>query len=345
MEQKAVCIGKHLVGEGQPVFIIAEVSANHRGQIETALSAIDAAAEAGADAVKFQHLTAEKIAAEPLSAFYKSAELPYAWTPKLSARAKERNIIFLSTPFDHEAVDVLDDVGVPAFKVASYEMTDDILLRYIAKKGKPIILSTGMAYMEEVKHAVDVIRQAGNEQIAVLHCVSLYPPEPKDLNLKAIETMRRELALPIGFSDHSAPSSNAATLGAVALGACIIERHITDSQDGGSNDDKNSMTIEQFKHMVAEVRALTFALAGSGIKEPVSASDRAMDEMSERGTRRSLYAARDISMGETLMEDMIITLRPMRGVEPKDLHRILGKKISHTIKARQPLTFADFPAE
>lgn len=344
MSVQSISIGGREVGNGQPVFIIAEVSANHRGNIETVLKAIDAAAEAGADAVKFQHLTSTKIAAEPLSAFYKSAELPYEWTPKLVARAKERNIIFLSTPFDHEAVDVLDEAGVPAFKVASYEMTDDILLRYIAGKGKPIILSTGMAYLEEVAHAIKVIRNERNEQIVVLHCVSLYPPEPKDLNLKAIETMRHELALPIGFSDHSDPSSNAATLGAVALGACIIERHITDSQEGGSNDDKNSMTIAQFKHMVEEVRSLTSSLAGSGVKEPVSAPERAMDEMSERGTRRSLYAARDIAAGETLTKDIVITLRPMRGVEPKDLERIIGKKALHTISARSPITLGDIEA-
>lgn len=341
MNVKSINIGGREVGEGQPVFIIAEVSANHRGDIETALALIDSAAEAGADAVKFQHLTHDKIAAEPLSDFYKSAELPYAWTPQLIAWAKEKDIIFLSTPFDREAVDVLDAAGAPAFKVASYEMTDDILLRHIAKKGKPVILSTGMAYLEEVSHAVDVIRNEGNEQIAALHCVSLYPPVPRDLNLKAIETMRRELSLPIGFSDHADPSSNVATLGAVALGACIIERHITDSQEGGSNDDKNSMTAAQFKHMVEEIRALTFALSGSGIREPVFAPDRAMDEVSERGTRRSLYAARDIASGEALTEDMLITLRPLRGIEPKDLRQVIGKKALHAIPARSPITRED----
>lgn len=341
MSAKSIRIDEREVGDGTPVFIIAEVSANHRGNIETALSAIDAAAEAGADAVKFQHLTHDTIAAEPLSSFYTSAEMPYEWTPRLVARAEERNIIFLSTPFDREAVDVLDAAGAPAFKVASYEMTDDILLRYIAKKEKPIILSTGMAYLEEVKHAVDVILHEGNEQIAALHCVSLYPPEPQDLNLKAIETMRYELGLPIGFSDHSDPSSNAAALGAVALGACIIERHITDSQEGGSNDDKNSMTVAQFKHMVEEVRALEAALSGSGEKAPVSAHERAVDEMSERGTRRSLYAARDIAAGEGLTEDMVITLRPLRGIEPKDAGRIMGRKALHAIPARFPITWAD----
>ncbi len=344
MSLQSFRIGNREVGDGQPVFIIAEVSANHRGKIETALSAIDAAAEAGADAVKFQHLIHDKIAAEPLSAFYKSAELPYAWTSKLIARAKEKNIIFLSTPFDIEAVDVLEDADVPAFKVASYEMTDDILLRYIAKKERPVILSTGMAYLEEVAHAVRVIKEEGNAQVIVLHCVSLYPPKPQDLNLKVIETMRRELSLPIGFSDHSAPESNAATLGAVALGACVIERHITDSQEGGSNDDKNSMTAGQFKRMVEEIRALEASLSGSGIKEPVSAPDRAVDEMKERGTRRSLYAARDIRAGETLAEDMMITLRPVRGVEPKDLGRVVGKKVLHAIPARSPILRKDLEA-
>lgn len=341
MNTRCVNIGNREVGEGKPVFIIAEVSANHRGNIETALKAIDAASSAGADAVKFQHLTHNKIAAEPLSSFYKSAELPYEWTDKLIARAKEKNIIFLSTPFDKDAVDVLHDANIPAFKVASYEMTDDILLRYIAKKGRPIILSTGMAYLEEVKHAVDIIKKEGNDQIIVLHCVSLYPPEFQDLNLKAIQTLHRDLGRPVGYSDHADPSSNIATLGAIALGACVIERHITDSQDGKSNDDKNSMTIDQFKYMVTEIRALEAALSGSGIKEPVYAPNRAVDEMKERGTRRSLYAARNITKGETLDASMIITLRPMRGIEPKDLGKIIGKKALHNISARSPISYKD----
>lgn len=354
----AISIGGRLVGEGQPVFVIAEVSANHRGNIETALAAIDAASAAGADAVKFQHLTGDKIAADipmdalwdgkpvgTLSAFYAKSELPYEWTSQLAARAQERNIIFLSTPFDREAVDILDAANVPAFKVASYEMTDDILLRYIAKKGKPVIISTGMAYLEEVKHAVEVIQKEGNNQIVVLHCVSLYPPHYGDLNLKAIHTMRHELALPVGYSDHSSPASNAATLGAIALGACVIERHITDSQEGGSSDDKNSMTVAQFKHMVEEIRALTEALSGSGIKSPVSAPDRVSDEMTERNTRRSLYAARDIAEGEVLTEDMVIDLRPLRGIEPKDLGSIVGKKAVRAVTARQPLLLANFTTD
>lgn len=340
----SVTIGSRKVGDGQPCFIIAEVSANHRGDIKTALSMIDAAKSAGADAVKFQHLKHDKIAAEPLSGFYKSAELPYEWTPQLIARAKEKGIIFLSTPFDKEAVDLLDEAQAPAFKVASYEMTDDVLLRHIAKKGRPIILSTGMAYLKEVKHAIDVIKKQKNNKIVVLHCVSLYPPQPKDLNLKAIQTMRRKLGRPIGYSDHAGPLSNAATLGAVTLGACVIERHITDSQDGNSNDDKNSMTIEQFKHMVEEVRSLEASLSGSGEKKPISAPSRPVDEIKERGTRRSLYAVRNIKAGERIEESMLITLRPMRGIEPKDLGKVIGKKAIRNIAARSPITTKDIKA-
>jgi sialic acid synthase SpsE len=354
MTAATISIGGRLVGEGQPVFIIAEVSANHRGDIKTALSAIDAAAAAGADAVKFQHLTGTKIAADvpieamwngkpvgTLSAFYAKSEMPYSWTPELVARAREKKIIFLSTPFDFEAVDVLEAAHTPAFKVASYELTDDFLLEYLAAKGKPIIVSTGMADLEEVKHAVKVIEAKGNKQIAVLHCVSLYPPRPADLNLKAITTLRRELALPVGYSDHAAPFSNSATLGAVALGACIIERHITDLQEGGSNDDKNSMTVEQFKHLVKEIRSLSAALSGSGLKQPVRDPSRERDEVSERQTRRSLYAARDIAAGETVERSMVITLRPLRGIEPKDYPKIEGKKTRRPIAARSPIGWAD----
>ena len=353
-----VNIGGRSVGTGHPALIIAEVSANHRGNLDVALRAIDAAAEAGADAVKFQHLRAEHIAADvpaefewkgqkdfkTFSEFYKKSELPYEWTPKLALRAKERDIMFLSTPFDKEAVDVLEP-HVPAYKVASYEMSDDMLLGYIARKKKPVILSTGMAYLDEVKHALDVLRGGGSSEVIVLHCVSMYPPEPPDFNLHAIETIRRELNVPVGFSDHSLPGSNTATLGAIALSACVIERHITDSQTGGSRDDENSMTPEQFTYMVKQVRELETML-GTGIKTPVSRPEAGMDEMHERRTRRSLYAARDIPAGTPVTEDMVVTLRPVRGVEPKDFNLINGKKTKRDIKARAPITLNDFfPAQ
>lgn len=349
-----VKIGDRLVGKGQPTFIIAEVGANHRGDINVALHAIDNAAEAGADAVKFQHLTGTKIAADtiiydewhgksigPLSGFYKSAEFPYEWTERLVAHAKKRGIMFLSTPFDTEAVDVLETAGVDAYKVASYEMTDDILLRYVAKQGKPVIISTGMAYLEEVAHAVRIIQEEGNTQIVILHCVSIYPPKSfADLNLRAITTLQEAFKLPVGYSDHSAPPYHAIPIAAVALGACVIEKHVTDARTGGSNDDPNSLEPSEFKRMVEEIRNTESALSGSGIKQPVVCSDHTLggDEIFDRFARRSVYAARDLKAGETLTEDMVITLRPWGGIAPKDIGLFLGKKIARDVSARAPLT-------
>lgn len=348
---KTVKIGDRLVGEGQPSFIIAEVGANHRGNIELAYKAIDDAANARADAVKFQHLTGDKIAADtmiyashnskpvgPMSSFYKTAEIPYNWTDKLVAHAKKRGIMFLSTPFDIEAVDVLDKADVNAYKVASYEMTDDILLRYIAKKGKPIIISSGMAYLEEVAHAVRVIQEAGNMQIIILHCVSIYPPKFANLNLRAITTLRDAFKLPVGWSDHSAPPHHTAPIVAVTLGACVIEKHVTDSREGGSNDDPNSLEPSEFKAMVAEIRNAEAALSGSGVKQPVALEGHEQDEIFDRFARRSCYAIRDLMAGEKLTEDMVITLRPFGGITPADLRHYLGRSLVEDVPARQPIT-------
>lgn len=355
---EVVSIGDRLVGKGQPVFIIAEVGANHRGKIDEALRSIELAAEAGADAIKFQHLTHDKIAADTivyeewhekpvgaLSEFYRSAEMPFEWTDKLIAHAKKHNIMFLSSPFDADAADLLETAGVPAFKIASYEMTDDILLRYIARKGKPIILSTGMAYLEEVAHAVRVIQEEGNNEIVLLHCISIYPPKSfADLNLRAIETLGEAFKLPVGYSDHSKPPYLAAPIAAVALGACVIEKHFTTEREGGSNDDLNSLEIEDFKRTVEEIRNTEQALLRAGIKQPVSSEDHALgkDEIADRWARRSLYAVRDIPAGALLTEDMIITLRPWGGIAPKDARLVIGKKVLRAIKARSPITWGDF---
>lgn len=352
---EAVKIGDRLVGAGHPCFVIAEVGANHRGDIKLAYKLIDKAKEAGADAVKFQHITHDRIAADTivyddwhgksigaLSDFYKSAEMPYEWTAKLIAYSKKRGIMFLSTPFDKEAVDILDAAGVAAFKVASYELTDDILVAYVASKGRPIIISTGMADLEEAAHAVKVIQQAGNNKIIILHCVSIYPPEFADLNLRAITTLQQAFHLPIGYSDHSKPPYLAATLAAVALGACVIEKHITEDKAGGSNDDPNSMEIAEFQRTVAEVRNVEAALSGSGIKQPVVKSGHKGDEINDRWARRSIYALQDLKVGDIVTDAVIITLRPWGGIQPKDWHLFRGRKLCQAIKARQPLTSAHF---
>ena len=352
---EVVQIGERKVGRGQPVFIIAEVGSNHRGDIENAFRFIDIAADCGADAVKFQHLKHNTIAADTvvydswhgkpigeLSDFYKSAELPYEWTGRLAEHAKKKGIIFLSTPFDEEAVDVLDAAGVPAFKVASYELTSDVFLAYIAQKGKPIILSTGMAYLEEVAHAVRAIQEAGNNDIILLHCVSLYPPKSfTELNLRAIKTLRNAFGLPVGYSDHSRPPYVAAPLAAVALGVCVIEKHFADTQSGGSNDDPNSLEPNDFKRMVAEIRYAEEALSGSGIKQPVSRADHEGDEVFDRWARRSLYAKRDIEAGTVIGENDVVLLRPADGIEPRYFPLIIGKKAVRNIKARAPIIWDD----
>lgn len=351
-----VRIGDRLVGKGQPVFIIAEVSANHRGDIKNALKAIESAAKSGADAVKFQHLTGVKIASETmvyeefhgkevgaLSEFYRSSEMPYAWTPELVAHAQKRNIMFLSSPFDCEAVEELEKAGVPAYKIASYELTDDIFLRYVAKKMKPMIISTGMAYLEEAAHAVRVIQEEGNNQIIILHCTSIYPPKSfSDLNLRAIETLREAFKLPVGYSDHSKPPYLAAPIAAVALGACVIEKHFTSTREGGSHDDPNSLEVGEFRRTVEEIRNTEDAISLSGIKQPVLYSGHTGDEIHDRWMHRSIYAAKDILAGEILTEDMIITLRPSGGIAPKDARFVIGKKILRDVKARSPITWDDF---
>jgi len=339
------------VGKGQSCFIIAEIGGSH-GDLDTARSAIDAAADAGCDAIKFQHLTGTKIAADtiiydewhgkpigPLSGFYGSVELPNEWTEELIAHARKRGIMFLSTPFDTDAVDLLDAAGVAAFKVASYELTDDVLIRHIARKGKPIIISTGMAYLEEVAHAVRVIQEEGNDDIIVLHCVSMYPPKSfVDLNLRAITTLQEAFKLPIGYSDHSQPPFTAAPVAAVALGACVIEKHFTLAASGRTNDSPNSLSTEELANLVREVRVTEEALSGSGIKQPVTYPDHEGDEVSDRFTRRSVYARRDLAAGEVLTEDMIVTLRPWGGIAPRDLPLFLGRTLQKDVRARDPLT-------
>ena len=347
-----VVIGNRIVGEGQPCFIIGEVGANHGGDLAMACSAISAAKEAGCDAVKFQHITGTKIAADtviydewngkeigPLSEFYKGAELSNDWTPQLIAHAKKEGILFLSTPFDTEAADVLDSAGVAAFKIASYELTDDVLVAHVARKGKPVIISTGMGYLEEVAHAIRVIQETGNNDIIVLHCTSMYPPRScADLNLRTITTLREAFKLPVGYSDHSQPPYVGVPVAAVTLGACVIEKHFTMPLPSHTSDSPNSLTPSELATMVCEIRLAEEALSGNGIKQPVSYEDHVGDEIFDRFTRRSVYALRTIHEGEVLTPDMVTTLRPWGGIEPKDLHLFIGRVLTRTVEARSPLT-------
>ncbi len=218
-----VKIGKRLVGEGEPVFIIAEVGSNHDGKLEQAKQLITSAKECGADAVKFQSFTADKLVSpkyEKIYQAFKRVELPLGWHEELAKFAESQGIVFLSTPFDEESAFLLNSLGLPAFKIASYDITNHPLMSHVAGFKKPLLLSTGMADLGEVEEAISTIRSEGNSNIILLHCVSNYPPRMEDANIKAMVTMQKAFQLPVGYSDHSL--GTIVPLGAVAWGACVI---------------------------------------------------------------------------------------------------------------------------
>jgi N-acetylneuraminate synthase/N,N'-diacetyllegionaminate synthase len=341
--KKEIKIGDKKIGENNPIYIIAEIGANHNRDMNTAKKLIDFAAESGADAVKFQTYKAEKLYSKKAPRFskdktdpfnlIKSVELPREWHRGLFDYAVNKNLHFISSPFDYEAVDILNDLGVPAFKVASFEITDLELIKYVAKKGKPIIISTGMANMEEIKEALHTARSQGNDDVILLHCNSLYPTPPELVNLNAIETMRKVFKIPIGFSDHT--TGIHIPIAAVAKGAKIIEKHFT--LDRNMKGPDHSFAIEPYEliQMVKNIRDLEKA-EGTGIKE----KSEKEKEMLEKG-RRSIIATVDIKKGTKITRDMLIVKRPGYGIEPKFLDKVINKTAKKNIKAEQWITWND----
>ena len=345
-----VRIGDRPVGAGAPVYIIAEAGSNHDRDLDQARRLIDVAAEAGADAVKFQTFRADAIVAETptraqyldailppgqtMSELFAQLELPRDWHEPLARHAIDRGLDFLSTPFDHEAVDLLDQLGVKAFKVATYELWHLPLIRDIASRGKPIICSTGMADMADVQHAVDVVRETGNEQLILLHCVVNYPPPFADLNLRAIETMRQAFGVPVGWSDHT-PGWLAPVV-ATTLGAAVIEKHFTTDRSRPGPDHRFALEPDELTTMVRAIRDTESSL-GNGIKRrPQSEDDLYVT------ARRSLFAARSIEAGAVLGEDDITILRPGTGLEVRDLPKVLGRTARRRIERHEPLTWEMF---
>jgi pseudaminic acid synthase len=338
-----VKIGKKTIGGNHPTYIIAEIGANHNRDLKIAKKLIDKAADAGVDAVKFQTYTAEKLYSKYTPKFskdtvkpfdlIKSVELPREWQHELSKYATAKKLDFLSSPFDYDAVDELYKLDVPAFKVASFEMTDTELLRYIAKRKKPIILSTGMATLGEIAEALETIRSQGNDNVILLHCVSLYPAPVEVVNLNAIQTLSMAFHAPVGFSDH--------TLGihipvaAVAKGANVIEKHFTLDQTMKGPDHSFAIEPEELKQMVTNIRDAEQAL-GTGVKERSNAEQ----EMYEKG-RRSIIAAQDILKGTTITRNMLIIKRPGYGIAPKYLPLVVGRTAKKPIKTDQWITWED----
>jgi len=335
-----------LIGEGKPCFIIAEAGVNHNGSVELAKKLIDAAKDAGADAVKFQTFKTENVVVKDAQKaeyqkettgegsqyeMIKKLELAEEDFRELADYAEKKDIMFLSSPFDKESVDLLHELDVPAFKVGSGEITNLPLLRYIAKKGKPIILSTGMSTLGEIEEALDVIRSEGVEDIILLHCVSNYPARIEDVNLRAMGTLKQAFKLPVGFSDHTLGIT--APIAAVALGACVIEKHFTLDRNLPGPDHKASLEPDELKEMVKDIREVEKAL-GNGIKKPTKE-----EEEVKKVARKSIVAKVDISKGAIITEDMLDVKRPGTGIEPKYLKFIIGRKTKEDIKKDDVIRF------
>lgn len=315
-------------------FFIAEAGVNHNGDLNLAHQLIDAAAEAGADAVKFQTFKAEGVAtpeapkaeyqkrttgsAGDQLAMLRQLEVPEEWYPSLIERCGTRGIVFLSTPHDWEAMDILDRYDVPAFKVGSGDLTNLPFLRRLAGLGRPIILSTGMGTLGEVEEAVEAIRGAGNEQLAVLHCVTSYPAAVEDTNLKAMLTIEQAFGIPVGYSDHTQGTETA--LAAVALGATIIEKHFTLDRNLPGPDHQASLEPNELRELVHSIRLVERAL-GNGIKRPAP-----LEVEIQPVVRKSIVAAVDIPAGATIAEAMLTTKRPGSGIKPRYWENIIGQK-------------------
>jgi len=341
-------IGERWIGDGEPVYIVAEAGSNHNGDLEQALKLIDVAAEAGANAVKFQHFKAAKLypksagesdylkISRPIYDIIQEMETPDEWVPTLADRCKTRGVAFLSSPFDEDSADLLNPY-VPAFKIASYEMTHVPLLRHIARKRKPLIVSTGAANLDEVLHAVELIRAEGNNEIVLLQCTAKYPAPPESINAKAIVSLREATGLLTGLSDHSRDPILAPVV-AVSLGACLIEKHFTLSNRLPGPDHGFAIEPYELKALVQRVREAERVL-GHGRKETLS------EEQELRGfARRSIFATRTIAAGETLSAENIAVLRCGKlafGLLPEDLDNVIGRRVARTIRAETAIRMGD----
>ncbi len=344
--QVSIEIGARTIGTGHPVYVIAEVSANHHQDFEQAVKIIHAAKDAGADAVKLQTYTPDTITiacdrpefrvegtiwnGRNLHDLYGEAYTPWEWQPRLMKVAKDLGLDLFSSPFDATAVDFLEAMNVPAYKLASFELVDIPLIQKMASTRKPLIMSTGMATVEEVDEAVLAARQAGATQIALLKCTSAYPASPEEMNLRTIPELSRRYGLAVGLSDHS--MSAAVPVTAVALGACIIEKHLTLTRSEPGPDSAFSLEPREFKDMVEAVRTAEKALGD--VHFGVSAN-----EARSRVFRRSLFVVRDMKRGEPFTSDNVRSIRPGYGLHTRHLAEVLGQKAACDIACGTPLTW------
>jgi sialic acid synthase SpsE len=323
------------------IYVIAEAGLNHGGNKERALALVRAAKWAGADAVKFQTFRADRLAStrpatlahtkdQPnLQELFKKLELPFDAFRALHKEAKRLNIEFLSTPFDEESADFLDELGVSAFKIASGDITHRPLIEHVSRKGKPVLLSTGMSTGEEIEKAIDWMHAQANEQVVLLHCVSSYPAKTEELNLKSVQYLRDRFGVPVGFSDHSV-----GTLGSIvatSLGAQVIERHFMIETRGETPDHAVSMDAKALKAHIEELRTIGTVLGERG-KFATEAESR-----NKTASRRSLYARRPIAPGEMIDAGMLYALRPAVGISPEFVGTVVGKQALMHIEANAPV--------
>ncbi len=318
---------------GNRVLVIAEVGFNHGGDMNLASEMIRVAAAAGADCVKFQSYSAEGLVLRRVSHFdaIKVGELTTEDHLHLARTAESHGIEFLSTPYDERQVDLLEQVGVARYKVASMDVTNLPFLRYVGSVGKPVILSTGMANLGEIERAVEVMRSVGDIQVTLLHCVSRYPAEPGQVNLRTIEQLESAFGLPVGYSDHTL--GNATALAAVALGAVVIEKHFTLDSSAEGADHSISAEPRQLGQLVTDIRDIRDSLGCW------SASDRRVDRAQARLNRRGLFARMDIRAGTEITADMLKCVRPEEGLKPEYLQVVIGRRAKTDIGAEEPITF------
>jgi len=340
-KEKVTSIGQRKVGVGKPCFIIAEAGVNHNGSIQMARELVDVAVTARADAVKFQTFKPEKVCSPsaPKATYQlqttsgdesqlemgKKLELPFEAFRELQAYCKSKDLLFLSTPFDYESADFLAELSMPAFKIPSGEITNLPFVEHIARRGRPLIVSTGMSTLDEVSKAVQTIYATGNEQLVLLHCVSNYPAQASSVNLRAMDTLAKAFDVPVGYSDHTTGTEIATA--AVALGACVIEKHFTISRDLPGPDHRASLEPDELAAMVRCIRNVEAAL-GDGEKRP------ALEEANTAAVaRRSLVAACYIPSGTVLTEELIAILRPGTGLPPAMRPQLIGRPVRHEIEA------------
>jgi len=340
--------GRRQIGPGQPVFIIAEMSGNHNQDIRRAYKIIDAAAAAGADAVKSQTYTADTItmnsdtepfqirnsklwSGQTLYQLYQKAYTPWEWQPKLKKYAEAKGLVFFSTPFDNTAVDFLEKIKVNLYKVASFEVVDIPLLKRIGRTKKPVIMARGAATAAEIKLAIKTLEKSGCPQVAVLHCVSAYPAELADMNLKTIPDISRKFKVVSGLSDHTLGQT--AITAAVALGASIVEKHITLKRSDGGPDAAFSLEAEELKQLVKSVREIEKALG----QPKYGASSKS--EAESAIFRKSLFVVKNIKRGEKFTAKNVRSIRPGGGLAPKYYDKIMGKRAKSDIKRATPLSW------